>query len=159
MVAMSAAVDELVGQFADSVRQVVREEVSTVFAEERARQSVMVEAADNGRKVRGNLVNDEERAKARSALAHPLVLPGIKEGQGLIDAKTLARFLDVSHRFLYRLISVGGLPAAVTLGRSKRWQLEEIMAWVFHGCPTEDKWRPIRSRAMREYREAIRQWA
>jgi predicted DNA-binding transcriptional regulator AlpA len=90
------------------------------------------------------------------ALGGPLVLPEIKDGQGMIDAKALAKFLDVSYRFLYRLMAEGALPTPVTLGgRSKRWPLEEIMAWVFHGCAPGDRWRMIRTAAMREYRSSI----
>jgi predicted DNA-binding transcriptional regulator AlpA len=97
------------------------------------------------------VLDERERKKAGTVLGGPLVLPEIQEGQGMIDAKALARFLDVSYRCLYRLMAEGALPAPITLGgRSKRWSLEEIMAWVFQGCPPSDRWRMVRTEALRQ---------
>lgn len=148
----------------ETVRTIVRSELQEALAKVPAAKPAtveqVIEPVNQPRRVPGNLVDTQEIEKARAALSKPLILPDIKDGQGLIDVRVLARYLNVSCRFLYRLIAEGALPEAITLGgRSKRWALEEIMAWVFHGCPVNDRWQKIRSNAMREYRAANRERA
>jgi len=58
----------------------------------------------------------------------------------LISAETLARWLDLSVRTLWRLRSAGQLPPAIRLGGSVRWRVEEIRAWIAAGCPEEAAW-------------------
>jgi predicted DNA-binding transcriptional regulator AlpA len=55
---------------------------------------------------------------------------GLKVGQGVTAVQTVARFLDVTHRSLYKLVAVQGMPPPTSPGRSKRWIVEEILAWV-----------------------------
>ena len=53
----------------------------------------------------------------------------------LISASQLADLLSVSERTLYRLKSIGQLPAPIVLGGSVRWRLTEIRDWIAQGCP------------------------
>ena len=53
----------------------------------------------------------------------------------LISASQLADLLSVSERTLYRLKSIGQLPAPIVLGGSVRWRLTEIREWIAQGCP------------------------
>jgi excisionase family DNA binding protein len=53
----------------------------------------------------------------------------------LISAGQLAGMLNVTRRALWRLRSSGRLPRPVTLGRSVRWNRDEIRGWVEQGCP------------------------
>lgn len=74
----------------------------------------------------------------------------------MIDAPTLARFLDVSDRLLYRLIAEAAVSDPVVVGRqTKRWLVEAVMAWVFNGCAPGDKRRRIRKSALPKYRSVI----
>ncbi len=56
-------------------------------------------------------------------------------GRELITANEFAELLSVSERTLYRLKSIGQLPAPIVLGGSVRWRLSEIRDWVAKGCP------------------------
>jgi predicted DNA-binding transcriptional regulator AlpA len=59
----------------------------------------------------------------------------------LIDAREVARRLDLSERTVWRLNSAGRLPKSVAIGgKSKRWRPEEIAAWVAAGCPARSAW-------------------
>ncbi len=59
----------------------------------------------------------------------------------LIDAKELARRLDLSERTIWRLNGAGKLPKPLLIGgKSKRWRAEEIAAWVATGCPARTAW-------------------
>ncbi|WP_165064028.1 helix-turn-helix transcriptional regulator [Paludisphaera rhizosphaerae] len=55
----------------------------------------------------------------------------------LIDAEEFARWLDVSERTLWRLLSAGKVPKPMRVGRSTRWRAEEIRGWIDRGCPAE----------------------
>ena len=57
-----------------------------------------------------------------------------------LDAKTLARLLGVSVRHVRRMDASGKLPAAVRLGRSKRWLAGTIQAWLKAGAPDQRTW-------------------
>ena len=59
----------------------------------------------------------------------------------LIDVKEVARRLDLSERTVWRLHSAAKLPKAVSIGgKSKRWRIDEINAWVDAGCPARNAW-------------------
>jgi len=99
-----------------------------------------------------HLAADEPR-RASMALSRIGIDLGTKEGQGMVDIKMLARFLDISPRAIYRLVAVGAIPKPVAIGKTlKRWHLEEILAWVHDGCAPAAKWQRIREIAMRRYR-------
>lgn len=84
---------------------------------------------------------DEERAKAAD-LRTALLLGKIPEDSGiLIDSKTTAKLLNISHRTLYRLLSEGAMPEPVKVGGNmKRWRVAEILEWVDSDCPRKKHW-------------------
>ena len=57
----------------------------------------------------------------------------------LIDALTVAELCSVSRSLVYKLNSLGMMPASVLHGRTLRWNLREIMEWVEVGCPPRRK--------------------
>jgi len=64
----------------------------------------------------------------------------------LWSAKTLAAALSIGVRTLWRLDAMGRTPRAVRLGRSKRWQRQEILEWIEAGCPDRREWEARRLR-------------
>ncbi len=54
----------------------------------------------------------------------------------LVDAKDVARMLGVSTRTLWRHVSSGQMPQPVRFGKSTRWRLAEVKAWIASGCPS-----------------------
>lgn len=58
----------------------------------------------------------------------------------LLTAVEAAAMCGFSVRTWWRLESSGKIPAAVRLGRSKRWPAEELRAWVEAGCPDRKRW-------------------
>jgi predicted DNA-binding transcriptional regulator AlpA len=94
-----------------------------------------------------------EAERAKNARGGSLGLK-LNEGQGMIDGKALAIFLDISYRALYRLMAEGAIPDSISLGgRMKRWSVEDILAWVMNGCPRAEHWKRRRVQAIRDYRE------
>jgi excisionase family DNA binding protein len=55
----------------------------------------------------------------------------------LINAEQVANILNISERTLWRLVSAGKVPQPVRIGRSARWRVHEIHAWIESGCPSE----------------------
>jgi len=53
----------------------------------------------------------------------------------LMDARDVARRLNVSTRTVWRLLSAGQLPKPVRIGRSVRWRHEVLEEWIRLGCP------------------------
>ena len=53
----------------------------------------------------------------------------------LINASELAKLLSLSVRTVWRLKSAGKLPKSLQLGRSVKWQKNEIVAWLESKCP------------------------
>jgi excisionase family DNA binding protein len=86
-------------------------------------------------------LHDEERAKVAD-LRTALLLGKVPENAGiLIDSKTTAKLLNVSHRTLYRLLDEGAMPGPVKIGGNmKRWRLAEILEWVDSDCPPQKFW-------------------
>ena len=62
------------------------------------------------------------------------------EAAMLISAADLARMLRVSSRTVARLSASGALPKPVRLGRSVRWNCDEIERWKNAGCPSRQEW-------------------
>ena len=59
----------------------------------------------------------------------------------LLSAAEAAQLLGISRSSFYSLLSSGRVgPVAVRLGRSVRWQAEELAEWVRAGCPSRDRW-------------------
>lgn len=57
-----------------------------------------------------------------------------------LSAAELARRLGVSLRHIRRLDSAGKLPTPIRLGRSVRWPVVEIEAWLAAGAPDRVTW-------------------
>ena len=53
----------------------------------------------------------------------------------LLDVKQVAAMLSVSTRHVLRMDKDGKMPAAIKLGRSRRWSQAGIMDWIRNGCP------------------------
>ena len=59
----------------------------------------------------------------------------------LVDFKGAAALLAVSVRHFQALDNNGRLgPIGISLGRSKRWRVDELRMWVQVGCPPRDRW-------------------
>jgi len=53
----------------------------------------------------------------------------------LINASELAKLLSLSVRTVWRLKAAGKLPKSLQIGRSVKWQKNEILAWLESKCP------------------------
>lgn len=69
----------------------------------------------------------------------------IRSASLLISPDELATILKVSKRTLWRLSSGGKLPGVIYVGRSPRWRLDEINAWIVAGCPDLETWQSLSS--------------
>ena len=58
----------------------------------------------------------------------------------LIDAAEYARILSIGVRTIWRFDAKGRIPAAIRLGRAKRWRLAEVQAHVEAGMPPRECW-------------------
>lgn len=61
-----------------------------------------------------------------------------------ISASDLATLLGISRRHLLALHSQGKIPSPVHLGRSVRWDVDEVRAWLAAGAPDRDRWKKMR---------------
>jgi predicted DNA-binding transcriptional regulator AlpA len=62
-----------------------------------------------------------------------------------VDRVGLAAMINVSVRQVDRLDSGGKLPAPISLGRCKRWYVEEVKAWIASGAPPRSRWNASRN--------------
>jgi len=53
----------------------------------------------------------------------------------LIDAKCVAKLLDVSPRKIWMMRDTGQMPPPVRIGRSVKFRVADIYRWVQDGCP------------------------
>lgn len=58
----------------------------------------------------------------------------------LFDADQLAELFGCSRRHVERMDSAGKLPAAIRIGRLKRWKQAELRAWLDAGAPDRRTW-------------------
>ncbi len=58
----------------------------------------------------------------------------------VVSAKDLAALLGASERHIRRMDAGGQLPAPLSLGRLRRWSLQEIRDWLAAGCPCRHDW-------------------
>jgi predicted DNA-binding transcriptional regulator AlpA len=62
-----------------------------------------------------------------------------------ITAADLAERLNVSERHLWGMLKSGRLgPQPLALGRSKRWAVAEVEAWLAAGAPDRATWQTLR---------------
>ena len=58
-----------------------------------------------------------------------------------LPAAETARLLGISERHLWACHASGRLgPRPIALGRSKRWRLDELRAWLDAGAPPRERW-------------------
>jgi excisionase family DNA binding protein len=63
----------------------------------------------------------------------------------LVDPAGAAAMLGISRTSLYGLLSAGRIPLPVLkAGRIVRWNRGELLAWIRAGCPTRDRWEPLK---------------
>jgi len=67
-------------------------------------------------------------------------IPPVEYGL-LVDTRQVAKMLSVSPRKLWQMYNSGEMPSPIRIGRSVRWNYEELRAWVNAGCPPGDEWR------------------
>ena len=63
-----------------------------------------------------------------------------------LSAQRLAERLGVSLRHVRRMDAAGLLPKPVRLGRSVRWSVEEVHAWMAAGAPDRRRWEQSKQR-------------
>lgn len=63
-----------------------------------------------------------------------------------LSAQQLADRLGVSLRHVRRMDSAQLLPRPVRLGRSVRWPVDEVHAWMKAGAPDRRRWDQLRDR-------------
>lgn len=61
-----------------------------------------------------------------------------------VDAKTAGAIFGLSERGWRRLDVTGEIPRPKKLGRSVRWQLSELAAWIEAGCPDRETWEAMK---------------
>jgi prophage regulatory protein len=62
----------------------------------------------------------------------------------LINAKGVAKILNVGVSHIYMMRSCGLIPLPIKLGGSVRWNKLEIIDWINTGCPSLNKWMRLR---------------
>ncbi len=71
---------------------------------------------------------------------------GSREVPLALSGRQLAEKLGVSLRHVRRGDAAGWLPRPIRIGRSVRWPVEEIHAWMKAGAPPRRQWEHIRDR-------------
>lgn len=54
--------------------------------------------------------------------------------------KDVAARLGVSDRAIWKWNAAGKIPDPIRLGRSVRWDLDELERWIDASCPDRDSW-------------------
>lgn len=62
--------------------------------------------------------------------------PPTNTDQILVDAKQASAMLAIGSRNLWTLTNCGAIPC-VRIGRSVRYRVADLNAWVAAGCPTQ----------------------
>lgn len=76
----------------------------------------------------------------------PSPTTGIDLPEIYADQHHVAEFLKVSHRQVDHLDKAGRIPAPIRLGRLKRWNRSELIAWANAGAPGRDEWDELKTR-------------
>ena len=58
----------------------------------------------------------------------------------LISARAAAEVCGTSLRTWRSWDAAGAIPRSVRIGRSRRWRVEELRAWIDAGCPNRRAW-------------------
>ena len=62
-----------------------------------------------------------------------------------IDAHGVATLLGISQSHFFGLLRTGRFgPEARRLGRAKRYDRDEVLAWFRAGCPARSRWQTMR---------------
>lgn len=56
------------------------------------------------------------------------------------DVRAAGRMLGLCSRTVQNMVASGRLPAPIRLGRSVRFDLHELNAWISAGCPGAEDW-------------------
>ena len=67
-----------------------------------------------------------------------------KDGVLALSAGEFAKKLGVSERHIWRLHAMGKLPKPIRLGKSVRWLVGEINAWLESGVPDRKTWQAMK---------------
>jgi predicted DNA-binding transcriptional regulator AlpA len=59
-------------------------------------------------------------------------------GDRLLPVGAVAAILNVSPRSLWKMLYSGKLPTPVRLGRSVKWRLTDVQAFIARGCRVEE---------------------
>ena len=71
-------------------------------------------------------------------------IPGAIEPVGL-DAAEVSALLGISQSHFFGLLRTGRFgPEARRLGRAKRYDRDEVLAWFRAGCPARSRWQATR---------------
>ena len=62
----------------------------------------------------------------------------------LLNAKQVATLLGISVSSFYSMRSCGRIPLPTRLGRSVRWNRQEILNWIEADCPPLNRWKDQR---------------
>jgi len=57
-----------------------------------------------------------------------------------VPAPEVAKLLGISVRHVWALLAQGRIPRPVRLGRSVRWNLDELRNWLDAGAPDAATW-------------------
>ena len=69
----------------------------------------------------------------------------LKPGDRLaVDAKEAAALLGISERHFRDLNSAGRVPEPIKLGKSPRWSVDELRAWLAAGGPARERWDAVK---------------
>jgi predicted DNA-binding transcriptional regulator AlpA len=105
------------------------------------------EPAERSRSPAGVDLTAADRTKAADVRV-AFLMGKLPENTGLlIDAKSLAKLLDVSRATMYRLQAEEAIPEPVQLGNLKKWRLGEILDWIEADCPPLGAWIPMKQNA------------
>lgn len=62
----------------------------------------------------------------------------------------VAERLDISTRFGWKLLASGRLIRPLRLGRSVKFDLDELDRWIDAGCPAVEQWERVKAGAGKE---------
>ena len=68
-----------------------------------------------------------------------------------IPATEVAKKIGISLRHLHKLNTTGRLPRPIRLGRSTRWPVDELRAWIAAGAPPRDEWETAARKAYEKH--------